>query len=197
MTRLAIVAFDGFTDIDVFLHWDLLSRAKWIVPEKTADWTVHLVGHKMTHVSTAGLTIPMHGHIDDLGSYDAVVVCSGMETRVLMRDERYLKRLALNPSRQWIGSQCSGGLLLAAKGLLKGRTASIYPSANEELRAFGGEPVNKDFVVHDRIATAAGCLAGVKLSRWLLENLIDAEAAAACIASVSPVGDGLDFEAAA
>lgn len=26
MTTLAIVAFDGVTDVDVFLHWDVLNR---------------------------------------------------------------------------------------------------------------------------------------------------------------------------
>lgn len=197
MTRIAIVAFDGFTDIDVFLHWDILNRPRFYAPEKAGDWTVHLVGNKMVHESTAGLTIPMHGSIDNIRAYDAVVVCSGMTTRKLIKDERYLKRLALDPRNQWIGSQCSGGLILAAKGLLTGKTASIYPTAKEELRALGAEPVNMDFVVHDRIATAAGCLAGVKLSRWLLENLIDAETAETCIASVSAIGDGLAFETAA
>lgn len=197
MTRIAIVAFDGFTDIDVFLHWDILNRPKMLAAEKTVDWVVHIVGDRMTHVSTAGLTLPMHGRVDDLASYDGVIVTSGMTTRKLMVDQQYLKRLSLDPRRQWIGSQCSGGLLLAAKGLLKGKTASIYPTAKDELRAFGGEPVNMDFVAHDRIATAAGCLAGVKLSRWMLENLLDRETADACIASVSAVGDGLAFETAA
>ena len=27
-TPVAIIAFDGFTDIDVFLHWDLLNRPR-------------------------------------------------------------------------------------------------------------------------------------------------------------------------
>lgn len=197
MTRIAIVAFDGFTDIDVFLHWDILSRPKWVAPEKAEGLTVHIVGDKDTHVSTAGLPTPMHARIDDLDSYDGVIISSGKTTRSLIADADYLARLNLDPERQWIGSQCSGALLLAAKGYLDGKTASIYPTAKEALRELGGEPVDADFVTHGRIATAAGCLAGVKLSRWLLENLIDAETASACIASVSAIGGGLEFETAA
>lgn len=197
MARIAIVAFDGFTDIDVFLHWDILNRVKWIAPDKADSWTVHIVGDKDTHVSSAGLSLPMHARIDDLETYDGVIISSGMTTRRLIADNAYLERLALDPERQWIGSQCSGALLLAAKGYLNGMTASIYPTAKDALRDLGGEPVNSDFVTHGRIATAAGCLAGVKLSEWLLENLVDAETASACVASVSAIGDGLDFETAA
>jgi len=44
MTTLAIIAFDGLTDIDVFLHWDLLNRPHLELSEPVADWQVRLLG---------------------------------------------------------------------------------------------------------------------------------------------------------
>ncbi len=40
MKTATIFVFDHFTDVDVFLPWDLLNRAKRLVP----DWPVKLVG---------------------------------------------------------------------------------------------------------------------------------------------------------
>src|SRR6266851_504095 len=61
MTKLSIVAFDRFTDIDVFMPWDLLFRAK---SASTADWTIRILG-KTDHVtSVAGLRIPTNDRLD-------------------------------------------------------------------------------------------------------------------------------------
>jgi hypothetical protein len=48
--KISIVIFDEFTDIDLFLMWDLLNRVR--IP----DWEVRIVGDKSHHISTTGLT---------------------------------------------------------------------------------------------------------------------------------------------
>ncbi|MUH00689.1 hypothetical protein F7734_53825 [Scytonema sp. UIC 10036] len=52
---ISIVAFEKFTDIDVFLLWDLLKRVN------SPDWNVRILGEQTHHTSKSGLTIPMHG----------------------------------------------------------------------------------------------------------------------------------------
>ncbi|MEM7222225.1 MAG: DJ-1/PfpI family protein [Pseudomonadota bacterium] len=193
MPSLAIVAFDGFTDIDVFLHWDLLNRVGQLFPEQHPDWQVRLLGTADSHVSRAGLAIPMHGLIDEAGSADAVLHASGQATRGLMWDLDYLSGLALDPGRQLVASQCSGALVLGACGVLEGLTATTYPSARQALEELGVTVVEEPFVAHERVATAAGCLAGIELSRWLISKLADQETAEACINSASPIGAGLSF----
>ena len=64
--------------------------------------------------------------------------------------------------------------------------------AREQLEAKGAKFVDKPFVAHDRIATAAGCLAGIELDRWLITKLIDAETAEKCINSGSAWGQGVE-----
>lgn len=220
MTSIAIIAFDGVTDIDVFLHWDFLNRpvtmfdtepeaaddadtaegAEEEEPDEEAEenrgpnrnWSVSLLGTKPMHVTKAGFELPMHGTIESARDMDAVVVASGPLTRELMTDAEFLARLLLDPEDQLVASQCSGSLILAGSGILAGLEATTYPGAQEQLESMGAIFVDKPFVAHDNIATAAGCLAGVELDRWLLTRLIDAETAEKCIASGSPWGQGVE-----
>ena len=191
MTSLAIIAFDGFTDLDVFLHWDLLNRVRMQYPEQHADWEVRLLGTESQHLSAAGLAVPMQGSIDEARFADGVIHTSGQATRGLMWDLDYLSRLAFEPERQFIGAQCSGALVLGACGLLEGKTATTYPTARGDLEGLGVTVIEEAFVAHERIATAAGCLAGVELSRWMIAAFAGDDVATACINSASPLGKGL------
>jgi transcriptional regulator GlxA family with amidase domain len=83
-------------------------------------------------------------------------------------------------------------LILAALGLLDGLTATTYPTAIEELKSFGIEVENKDLVIHGNIATAAGCLAAIDLVGFVIERLLGAQIKDDVIASVQPVGKGLE-----
>lgn len=192
MTTIAIVAFDGATDIDVFLHWDFLNRPATMFPEPGRDWRVRILGTEPVHTTMAGLEVAIHGTIDEARDADAVVHASGPLTRTFMSDADYLARLGLDPARQLVGSQCSGSLILAASGLLGGLAATTYPTARAHLESFGARFVPEPFVAHERIATAAGCLAGVALDRWLLTKLLDAATAERCIASGEAWGQGIE-----
>ncbi|WP_274361627.1 DJ-1/PfpI family protein [Paenibacillus thermotolerans] len=183
--NIVIVAFDDFTDLDVFMPWDLISRVKRVM--KRDDWNVKIIGTKPTHVSTAGLEIPMHAGLDALPAADAVVISSGPGIQRLIADADYLSKLSINPRHQRIGSMCSGSLLLGAKGLLKGKKATTYPTAVKQLAQFGVEVVNESFVLVGNIATAAGCLAAQQLSWWIIKELAGESAARQVLDSVQPV----------
>lgn len=185
--NIVIVAFDQFTDIDVFLPWDLLNR----VLQK--DWKVKIIGTKEKHVSTTGLEIPMHGTLDEISQADAVIFASGPGTRLLIRNDHFLNRLNLQPDRQLIGAMCSGALILGALGLLRNKKATTYPTASKLLESFGVHVVEQDFVVEGNIATAAGCLAAQELVGWIIEKLVGKEERERVLQSVQPVGKGLSF----
>ena len=181
---IAQIVFDRFTDIDVFLAWDLLHRVR------RPDWTVKLLGTEAHHTSRSGLTIPMHGRVEEAGLADAVLFASGPATRELRFDRDYLARFTLDPKRQLIGSMCSGALLLAALGLLEGKRATTYPTAVQLLRDAGVEVVDEPFVREGNIATAAACLAGVDLAGWVIETFLGKGARDAALAEVRPAGRG-------
>ncbi len=166
---IAIVAYDDFTDLDVFLPWDVLNRVR------RADWRVRILGDGPELRSAAGLRIPTHGPIEEAGDAAAVLFTSGPGARRLYRDESFLRRLRLDPARQLIGSMCSGALILASLGLLKGKRATTYPTSRALLAEFDVEIVEEAFVREGNVATAAGCLSGADLAGWVIAELVGPE----------------------
>lgn len=187
MTKITIVAFDKFTDIDVFLAWDLFNRTKF----RATDVSVKIVGTKEKHKSVCGINLDMQGQIEECNTADIVFFSSGPGTRALIKDPEYLNRFQLNPDKQIICSMCSGALILAALGLLDGLSATTYPTAFEELKKYNVEVLeDMHLVTHGNIGTAAGCLAAVDLVGWALEKVFDAGVKDDVIASVLPIGQG-------
>ena len=185
--KAVIVAFDRFTDVDVFLPWDLLNRVRF----RDKDFSVRIVGPSTTHRSVCGLELPMHADLEECNFADLVYFSSGPVTREFIKNDALLKRFRLDPNNQIICSMCSGALILAALGILKGISATTYPTAVEELRGFGIEvETAKHLVTHGNIGTAAGCLAAVDLMGWAIEKMYDPKVRQDVIASVLPVGQG-------
>ena len=185
-TQVSIVVFDAFTDIDVFLTWDLLNRVK------DPDWSVKIIGEKSHHISMNGLTIPTHGFLEEVSSSAAVIFTSGPGARKKIEDNVFLSSFKLNPD-QLICSMCSGALILGALGLLNGKLATTYPTAVERLRTFGAIPTEKPFVSLGNIATAAGCLSAQYLVEWIIEKFYGIETARLATKSIQPIGEGLFF----
>lgn len=179
--KIAIVAFDDFTDIDVFFPWDLLNRVK--VP----DWEVKILGDKASHTSIAGLMIPTHEHVTWANQADAVLFASGPGTRRKYQDLSYLEHFKLNPEKQLIGAMCSGSLILASLGLLKGKKATTYPSTKALLTGLGVEVIDEPFVLQGNVATAAACLAAQELAGWIIEKLVDKATSDKILASIQPI----------
>lgn len=187
MKKAVIVAFDNFTDIDIFLAWDLLNRVK----HRDKNFEVTIVGTNTFHTSVNGIKLDMHGNIEECNDADLVFFGSGKGVRTVIKDADYLNRFALNPEKQIICSMCSGALLIAALGHLKGLAATTYPSVFELLRSYGVNVLeDTHLVTHGNIGTAAGCLAAVDLVGWAIEKMYDGKIKQDVIASVLPIGQG-------
>ncbi|PFD87529.1 thiamine biosynthesis protein ThiJ [Bacillus anthracis] len=189
--KIAIVCFDNFTDIDVFLPWDLLNRVRLV--GGISDWDVQLLGTEETHISMSGLRIPMTGSISDIPSADAIIFASGKGVKDLYKNQQYINSIHVDPKKQLIGSMCSGSLLLGAKKLLTGKKATTYPSAVEQLKEFDVDVIEQSFVNEGNISTAAGCFAAQELSAWIIRTLLNEEMVDIVLETVQPVGKGLYF----
>ncbi len=188
MSKIAIVIFDKFTDVDLWLMWDLLNRVR------VENWEVKILGEKSAHLSATNIEVKTHGRIEEANDADAVLFVSGQGTRDRIADENWLSRFKLNAEKQLIGSICSGSLILAKLGFLEGKTATTYPTSKAVLEDLGVEVVEKPFVAHGKTATAGGCLAQQYLIGWVIENLADAEWKNLILKSIEPVGEGLFFD---
>jgi transcriptional regulator GlxA family with amidase domain len=186
--KTAIVTFDNFTDVDLWLMWDILNRVR------VAGWSVKIVGSAETHISVTGIPVATQETIEEANSADAVLFVSGPGTRDRIVDDAWLSQFKLNPEKQLIGSICSGSLILGKLGLLEGKTATTYPTAKTALEQLGVEVVEKPFVQHGNVATAGGCLAQQYLVGWVIETLAGADWRELVLRSVQPVGEGLFFD---
>lgn len=71
----------------------------------------------------------------------------------------------------WTTSVCTGSLLLAAAGLLKGRRATSHWLALEALKEFGVEPTGERVVLDGKYVTAAGVSSGIDMGLTLLGRI--------------------------
>ncbi len=181
MKKISLIIFDDFTEIDLFLMWDILGRNK-------QDWQVNILGTKSFHQSSNGLNIPTHGHIKDANNADVVLFSSGKGTREVIKDQEFISTFALNPKQQLIGSICSGALVLATLGLLKDKKATTHSRAKQQLISMGIEVIDKPFICYDKIATAGGCLSAQYLVGWVIEKLCGSQKKKELLQEIFPVG---------
>jgi transcriptional regulator GlxA family with amidase domain len=179
--NISIITFDDFTDLDLFILWDLLNRVE------SPNWHVKFLGDKESHVSSTGVEVKMHGYLDEANSSDAVLFCSGKGTRKKMHEQAFLEAFKLNETKQLLGAIDSGALLLGMLGFLKGKRATSYPSPEIKrlLESMGAEVVWESFVRDGNVATAAQCLSGQYLAGWVIETLVSFEQKEKALKSVA------------
>jgi transcriptional regulator GlxA family with amidase domain len=136
-----------------------------------------------------GVTVRRQRPLEFASEADAVVIGSGIKTRELADDAALLARIKLDPSRQLIGAQCSGTLLLAKLGLIGNLPACTDLTTKPWVVAAGVTVLDAPFVAHGNVATAGGCLSSHYLAAWMIArgaSLADMEQA---IHYVAPVGE--------
>lgn len=183
--NIGIVVFENFTDLDFYLPWDLLNRVRLLKLKE--DWNVEILCDSVTVQSAAGLKLHSTKPYHFAQHCDAILFCSGYETRSLINKSDFLKKFRLDESRQYIAAIDSGALILAALGLLKNKTATTYPTSFETPKKFDVMVIEAPFVTAGNIATAAGCLSGDKLALWIIEKLLGAETSQQVFDAVKPL----------
>lgn len=182
---IAVIAYDGFTDVDLFLPFDFFHRVKTPYGAGYGGaWTVRILSDQPRLTSYSGVSVEAHGELAEAAAADAVFVVSGDGSRAKLADPDFMAALQLDPSRQVIGGIDSG--ILAGLGLLDGLSATTYPPVMPELEAMGVRPEMRALVVHGNVATAGGCLASLDLCAWMVTRLLDPAAAARVRSSFDP-----------
>src|SRR4029077_6094156 len=111
----------------------------------------------------------------------------------VVADQALMAQLQLDPSRQLLGAQCSGTLLLAKLGLLDGVPACTDLTAKPWVQEAGVEVLDQPFFAKDNVATAGGCLSSAYLAAWMIARLGGVEVAKGALHYVAPVGDKYDY----
>jgi transcriptional regulator GlxA family with amidase domain len=181
--HIAILTFDGFNELDSLVALGILNRIK------KPDWRVTLSCPTLTATSMNGVTLHAQSTLEEACEADVVLFGSGMKTRDIANDDSVMGRLKLDPSRQLIGAQCSGTLMLAKLGLLNAVPACTDLLTKPWVQEAGVEVLNQPFYAKGNVATAGGCLSSQYLAAWVIARFEGVEAAKSAIHYVAPVGE--------
>jgi putative intracellular protease/amidase len=169
---IAIPIFDGITALDAIGPYEVLSR----LPDARtrfvaiAPGTYRTDNRQLALVADEPLAAVPHPEI--------VLVPGGFGTRALMTEPRMLDWLrAAHATSQWTTSVCTGSLLLAAAGILKGLEATTHWMSLERLAEFGARPVSRRVVEQGKVITAAGVSSGIDMALTLAARIAGDEVA--------------------
>jgi len=189
--HIAILTFEGFNELDSLIALGILNRVK------LPGWRVSIASPAARVRSMNGVVLEAQASLAEAATADAVIVGSGMRTREVVSDAALMAQLRLDPSRQLLGAQCSGTLVLAKLGLINGVPACTDLTTKPWVEEAGVEVLNQPFVARGNVATAGGCLASQYLAAWVIARLAGLEEARNAMHYVAPVGEKEDYVARA
>jgi transcriptional regulator GlxA family with amidase domain len=189
--HIAILTFEGYNELDSLIALGVLNRVR-----KTG-WRVSIASPSSRVRSMNGVVVESHVSLEEATAADAVIVGSGRQTRDVVADKALMSRLQLDPSRQVLGAQCSGTLVLARLGLLDGVPACTDTTTKPWVQEAGVEVLDQPLYAKGNVATSGGCLSSACLAGWMIARLEGVKAAEEALHYVAPVGEKEEYVARA
>lgn len=160
----AYLLYDNFTGLDLAGPHDVLSS----VPGAESVFVAPSPGPIRS--DRGALTMVAECSLADPLEPDVVVVPGGYGTRLLLEEEEVLAWLRVRyETVSWMTSVCTGSLLLAAAGLLDGKSATTHWLARDTLASLGATPVADRVVRNGKLITAAGVSSGIDMALRLVQ----------------------------
>jgi transcriptional regulator GlxA family with amidase domain len=178
---VGILVFEDVEVLDFAGPYEVFSRTR-LEPgvasrrsDESAPFEVFTVAPTSNEIrATGGLRIVPDHSFTDAPRIDLLVVPGGFGTRALVHDEDVVGWIReRSHTAETVASVCTGALLLAAAGLLTGRTATTHRGALDLLAGMD-ETIDvrpDERVVFDDIVTSAGVSAGIDMALSVVERL--------------------------
>jgi transcriptional regulator GlxA family with amidase domain len=185
--KIAILTFEGFNELDSFIALGILNRLR------SKGWSAEITSPSSHITSMNGVKIQAQQPLKFANEADVVLFGSGIKTREIANDSKLLSSLQLDPSRQLIGAQCSGTLLMAKMGLIGTLPACTDLTSKPWVQEAGVNIIDAPFYAQGNLATAGGCMSSQYLAAWVIAKLAGEEEAKDVIYYVAPVGQKEDY----
>ncbi|HDR7517976.1 DJ-1/PfpI family protein [Bacillus mobilis] len=183
--KIQIVLFDGFGELVSFAPFEVLKRAI----EEGASFTVELVAsERKEEVTTSfGVTVKLHDFLRMDNRPDLLIVPGGgwnHKAEHGARKEAELGTLTkiireMHNEGTIVAGVCTGGMLLAASGILNDKKATTHHLAQGEMSEYGAELLPYRIVDQGNVITARGVTSGIDLALWITERFASSKIAAA------------------
>lgn len=180
--KIAVIAFDGFNEIDTFLSYTMLNR----IPE----WEVLLCSNKPEIESMNGCKVRRQHSLSYANEADVVLFSSSTEMINLIENQEIIEQFQLSQHSQLIGSQCSGVLLMTKLGLIGDLGVSCDLPTMQVLEDMGITcVVDEPLTAWGNVATCGGSLAGHYLAMWVIWRTLGIDHAGSVMQMMAPAGE--------
>ncbi|MCM2550419.1 DJ-1/PfpI family protein [Burkholderia glumae] len=163
--RIALLMFPGVQALDLVGPHDVFAALP--------DTTLHRVAKSTAPLPAAhGLVMTPDTDFDACPDVDVLCVPGGSGVDELLLDDAtlaFVRRAAA--SARYLGSVCTGALVLGAAGLLRGRRATTHWASLPLLAPFGAMPVQERVVRDGRLVTGGGVTAGIDFALTIAREL--------------------------
>lgn len=164
--RLSIVIFDGFTTLDAVGGYEVLSR----IPGMEVEFVGRSRG--VVAADTRRLGLLAYRDFAEVTSTDILYVPGGPGAVPLEKDEQVLAWLrAVDATTTWTVGICNGVGLLAAAGLLRGRTVTTNWFYQRHLAPYGATFLPERYHRDGKYVTGAGVSASIDTAIYLTSLL--------------------------
>ncbi len=164
--RIGFVLFPSLTQLDLTGPWEVLTR----LPNATCYLLSH--GHAPVQSASGGLSIVPTMTFGECPQLDLICVPGGPGHLTAMEDEELLGFLTHQaPQARFVMAVCTGSLVLAAAGLLRGYRATTHWTSLHRLAAFGAKAVDQRVVFDRNRVTGGGVTAGIDFGLAIVATL--------------------------
>lgn len=169
--KIVFILYPRVTQLDFTGPYEVLARmpgADIVVASKDGGTLTSEMG-----LQFAGLT-----RLADISACDMIMVPGGPGQTEAMLDAEFMGEVRrLGESAAYVTSVCTGSLILAAAGLLKGKRAGCHWAYRELLAAFGAIPDPARVVRDGNAISGGGVTAGIDIALTIVADLAGEETA--------------------
>lgn len=163
--RIVFILYPRLTQLDFTGPYEVLARmpgAEVLIASKDG-------GELVTEM---GLTFANLRALADIDRADMIMVPGGPGQTAAMMDPEFMGEVKrLGESAKYVTSVCTGSLILAAAGLLKGKRAGSHWAYRELLTPFGAIPDDARVVRDGNAITGGGVTAGIDIALTIVADL--------------------------
>lgn len=113
----------------------------------------------------------------DVTNVDVICVPGGLNLSAMMKPEILAHIKRLSETAQYVTSVCTGSIILAASGVLKGKRSACHWAFLNDLKKYGAIPDPARIVTDGRFMSGGGVTAGIDFGLTIAAALRGAEAA--------------------